>query len=378
MKDYKSTKDKESKKRHKIRKYFRRIILLINLLLAALLLISYLSTFISPVYYHWIAFLGLIYPVLLITNILMVIYWLLLRSKKSLISIVAIIIGFNHIGDFFTINFEDKIPSGKSKVEVLSYNVRVFNRWNWIKNKNKGAEIINFIKNKNANIVCLQEFYSDKKHGNNDSAIKDNSGLQNSHISYSCKNNITYNSGIATFSNYPIINKGKISINNNDNFCIYTDLKINNKVVRVYNVHLKSIHLGYNDYDFLKNLNRTDTIDVKGAKSIFQKMKRSYVTRAKQADLIASNIKKCSYPVILCGDFNDVPMSYAYHTIRNSLNDAFRMSGNGIQETYTETDMPFRIDFILYSKNIQAYNFNREKVSLSDHYPINCTLQLPN
>ncbi len=352
--------------------------LLINIIIAVAMLVSYLSTFISPTHCHCIAFSGLIYPILLIINILMAAYWLLLRSKKSLISIAAILIGFNYLGDFFTISLNDKIYNEKANIEVLSYNVRVFNRWNWIKNKNKGAEIINFIKNKNANIVCLQEFYSDKKNSDNASAIKDNSNLPNSYISYSIKNNIASNSGIATFTNYPIINKGKISLNNNDNFCIYTDLKINNKIIRVYNIHLKSIHLGYNDYNFLKNLNRTDTIDVEGAKNIFQKMKRSYITRARQSDLISANIKQCSYPIILCGDFNDVPMSYAYHTIKGSLNDAFRMSGNGIQETYTETDMPFRIDFILYSKNIQAYNFNREKVSLSDHYPINCTLQLPN
>ncbi len=376
MEKHKAIKYREGKKRKGIRRYLQRFILLINIIFAISLLVAYLSTFISPADCYFIAFAGLIYPILLIMNILMAVYWLLVKPRKALISIIVIILGFTYLNDFFTISFNEK-TSIKS-IKVLSYNVRVFNRWNWIKNKNKGAEILSYIKNSNANIVCLQEFYSDKQHHDNAAAIKKKSILQHSYISYSTKNNIASNAGIATFTNYPIVNSGKISLNRNDNFCIYTDLKINGKIVRVYNVHLKSIHLGYDDYDFLKNLNRTDTIDVKGAKSIVHKMKKSYIIRAKQANLIAASIKQCSYPVVLCGDFNDVPMSYAYHTISNSLNDAFRMSGNGIQSTYTGAYMPFRIDFILYSNNIQSFNFNREKISLSDHYPISCALQISN
>lgn len=102
------------------------------------------------------------------------------------------------------------------------------------------------------------------------------------------------------------------------------------------------------------------------------------MTRAEQADLIAKHIKNCNYPVILCGDFNDVPMSYTYHTIANSLTDAFRKSGNGVGATYTGTYMPFRIDFILYSKGLKAVDYKTGNISLSDHYPVSSTLQVEN
>ncbi len=358
-----------------IKIYFRRIMLVANIAFAIALILSYLANFVNPNTFYFVAFFGLLYPVWVILNLAMLTYWLFTIPVRALISILSIGLGFHYLVNFFTISFNDNSNSDKSNINVLSYNVRVFNRWNWVKNKNQGAEIIKFIKNSHANIVCLQEFYSDKAKHDNVAAIMNKSILKHADVSYNRKNNNTYKSGIAIFTSYPIVRKGKIGYNKNDNFCIFADVKIDSKIIRVYNIHLKSIRLGYSDYNFLKRLNNTDTIDVKSAKSIYTKMKRSYILRAKQADLIAQNIKNCNYPVILCGDFNDVPMSYAYHTIKHSLIDAFSKSGNGLGATYTKTLLPFRIDFILHSSSIQSIEYKTVELLLSDHYPVKSTLQ---
>ncbi len=361
-----------------LRKYSRKIVFTINIFSVAAILLSYLSTYISPVDFYGFAFLGLVYAFLLLINVLFVIFWLLLKSKKFLVSLVAILIGWNFLTSFFQVSFnKNVIEHNEQEIKLLTYNVRVFNRWNWSKEKNLGMKTINYIKKTGANIVCLQEFYSDDSNGKNatDSIIS-NSGLKYAHISYATKQNRTFHYGIATFTTYPIINNGKVKLKQDENFCIYSDLLIAEDTVRVYNLHLESIHLGYDDYHLIENINTTDTIDVKGIRSILSKLKRGYQKRARQADVIAAHIETCEYPVIICGDFNDTPVSYVYKRLSNKLMDAFCLSGNGIGSTYINKYSTFRIDFVLHSGMLLSFNHQTPRVEFSDHYPVLCSLIL--
>ena len=361
-----------------LRKYFRRIVLTLNILSALALLLSYLSAYISPVDFYGFAFLGLIYAFLLLINILFVILWLLLKSKRFLISLVAILVGWNFLTSFFQISFNKKVfEHNEQELKILTYNVRVFNRWNWSKEKNLGMKAINYIKKTSADIVCLQEFYSDKLNGKNTvDSIKSNSTLANAHISFATRRARTFNYGIATFTSYPIINKGKVKLKQDENFCIYTDLLIDKDTVRVYNLHLESIHLGYDDYHLIENINKTDTIDVRGIRNILSKLKKGYQKRARQADVIAAHIETCQYPAIICGDFNDTPVSYVYKRLTNSLVDAFRLSGNGIGSTYINKYSTFRIDFVLHSDKLLSFNHKTPRIEFSDHYPVMCSLKI--
>jgi len=355
-------------------KFFKKISVWLNIILAIFLIFAYLSAYISPVNFSLFAFFGLIYPFLLILNILFLAYWIFRKNKYFLISLIAILIGWNFLFSFFQINFNKKnFKVNEEKTKFLSYNVRIFNLWNWSKEKNRALKTYDFIKRNNYDIVCLQEFYSSNNYGKNavDSILK-NSSLKYVHVSYAKKGKKTYNHGIATFSSYPIVNMGKVQINENDNFCIYTDLQINNDTVRVYNLHLESIHLGYNDYQAIDNINNDTIIDVKVYTNILDKLKRSYIERAHQVNFISAHISKSKYPVILSGDFNDTPFSFAYNSLSKNMKDAFIESGIGIASTYIHKLSTFRIDFILHSKSLQSYNFRRLKVKLSDHYPIEC------
>ena len=265
----------------------------------------------------------------------------------------------------------------EQEIKVLSYNVRIFNRWKWSNEKNSGNKAIEFIKNAKANIVCLQEFYSDSVNGlNTVDSIMINSSLQNVHISCTTSNNKIFHHGLATFSSYPIINKASVQLNEDENFCIYTDIQMGNDTVRIYNLHLESIHLGYDDYHLIENINNTDTINVKGIRNILGKLKRGYQKRASQANMIASHIETCKYSLIVCGDFNDTPVSYVYERLSANLLDAFCESGSGIGSTYINKYSTFRIDFILHSNDIQSFNYNSPQIKLSDHYPVQCSMQL--
>jgi len=358
-------------------KFFKKISVWLNIILSLFLIFAYLSAYISPIDFSLFAFFGLIYPFLLVLNLLFLAYWIFRKKIHLLIPLIAIFIGWSFLFSFFQINFNKKnFKANEEKIKFLSYNVRIFNLWNWSKEKNRALRTYNFIKNNNYNIVCLQEFYSSNHKGKNalDSILK-KSSLKYVHVSYAKKGNKVYHHGIATFSSYPIVNKGSVQINKNDNFCIYTDLKIKNDTIRVYNLHLASIRLGYSDYKAIDNINNDTIIDVKAYTNILGKLRKSYIERAHQVNFISAHISKSKYPVILSGDFNDTPFSFAYNSISKNMKDAFIESGIGIESTYIHKFSTFRIDFILHSKSLKSYNFRRLKIKLSDHYPIECYFQ---
>ena len=119
-----------------------------------------------------------------------------------------------------------------------------------------------------------------------------------------------------------------------------------------------------------------DNKEVKDSKNLIRRLKNAFKKRANQADIISAHIAHCHYPVIVCGDFNDTPDSYAYKTISKGLKDAYCESGKGIGSTYNGKIPFLRIDFILHSPKFNAYNFKVNKDDLSDHFPVTCLLEL--
>jgi len=295
-----------------------------------------------------------------------------------LISCLTILLGWSFLTRFVTFTVLDKNPkSTKNRINVLSYNVRIFNLWNWNTDKNSAGKILNFIKKSRPDVICLQEFYSKEALGKNSKdSLLNRSTLKYWHIEYIQKNNKPGNTGIATFSRFPIVSKGEIQISDNDNYCIYTDIKFNKDTIRFYNIHLESIHLGHEDYYLIDNIEDRDSIDVNGLKSIYWKFKTSYKKRASQVNSIVEHMKKCKYRLIVCGDFNDIPVSYAYQVLSSNLKDAFKISGNGIGYTYINRYRTFRIDYILHSQELESYDFKVPHIRYSDHFPIQCSFNL--
>jgi endonuclease/exonuclease/phosphatase family metal-dependent hydrolase len=93
-------------------------------------------------------------------------------------------------------------------------------------------------------------------------------------------------------------------------------------------------------------------------------------------DILSAHIRQSPYPTIVCGDFNDTPVSYTYHKMRGKLVDAFIESGSGIGNTYLGNFPSFRIDYIFHSKSFRSCCFRTDRINMSDHYPVMCTLSL--
>ncbi len=366
------------------KKRFRwsKIVLGINYAFILLLCFSYLAPYISPRIFWPLAFFGISYPVFLIINCLFVLYWLLRRRIRFLYSLLAIVIGYNTLFAYVQVRFSktpERAVHAKHKLKIMSFNTKLFDLYNWSHNMETRSKIFDLLKSESSDIICMQEFYnSDKGHFRNLDTLVKLQRAKYSHTEYMVTLRGTDHWGMATFSSYPIVNRGMIDFNTRgNNSCIYTDIQIGTDTIRVYNVHLQSMHFSDNDYKFMESiLDVKDLNELEGSKSILRRMKWAFLRRAGQVEIINEHLRNCRYPVIICGDFNDTPNSYSYHTLSKGLKDAFLESGSGFGQTYYGKFPSFRIDYILHSPSIFSWDYRTIHTDLSDHFPITCNITL--
>ncbi len=269
----------------------------------------------------------------------------------------------------------------------MSWNVRLFDVYNWTNNEKTKSKIFDLLGEKSPDIICFQEFYYDgKKRGEDRFVTKDKIKeiLQTPYVHevYTDTVRKRYYFGTALFSKFPIVHEGKITFKSApSNVCQYTDLQLPNQdTIRIYNVHLASIRLTYSDYKFLDNIdNEADTIDLEeGSRSIFSRMKKAYLARANQVEVIKDHMRQSPHPLILCGDFNDPSFSYTYKTLSEELSDAVLQSGFFLGPTYANYIPVFRIDYILHDDYFCSSSFETIYKKHSDHYPVTAQLSVKN
>ena len=338
-----------------------KLLYLINSICLLLLIFSYLSPFISPTFFWPISFFGLLFPILYVINSLFLVYWIIGFKKQLWANIIVLLIGIQYISLFF--GTQPTTTNTTESIKVLSYNVRLFNRYEWLPRPDIKSEIFEFLKKENADILCIQEFYTADKIPSFNYKYR-HIGLQNKKSQWH----------MAIYSKYPQIDKGTVSIKGErvNNTCIYSDMTINSDTIRVYNVHLASNWFKNSDYSFLQNPQKNNL--TKGIKGIAEKMKSSYKKRAEETKVIKQHMENSPYPIILCGDFNDTPISYAYNTISATLKDAFKESGKGIGQSFVKIPA-LRIDYILHNEQFKSTNYQKYNQILSDHYAVSCELR---
>jgi endonuclease/exonuclease/phosphatase family metal-dependent hydrolase len=362
----------------RIKKVISILIQIIYFTLLVSLLLAYVAPYANPKSFWPLAFFGLAYPFLFVTNILFLIWWIIRWKKLFWLSLVCILIGWANMKHFF--HFQENSNS-KSGIKILSYNVRLFDLYNWTHNKNTRFNIYSLIKKESADICCFQEFFqSDSGNYKTLDTLIELTQSTDHHVAYTLTRRKKDHWGIATFSKYPIINKGEITFKTrSNNICIFSDLKVGTDTVRVYNLHLQSISFGYADYKFIDALKENnDTLDAEdieiASKNILRRLKRAFIKRASQSEKVLNHIASCKYSTIVCGDFNDTPFSYTYHSFSEKLQDSFMESGSGIGNTYLGDFPSYRIDYIFHSNNFYSSRFEVFKTDLSDHYPVICHL----
>lgn len=356
------------------------ILLIINILFVGLLLMSYFANYCFPENYPYIAYTGILYPYLLAGNIIFVIIWLFKRKRTIFLSLICIVIGFSFLPRLYQHKSETPNMDSTFTFKLLSYNVHIFGLYS---DEDAHDSIFQFIALENPDIICFQEYFQDNTSHKNDSILKTILKTDYKHLHTQGK---TKNFGLVTFSKYPILNKGFLAFtDSSSNKAIFTDILIGDDTVRVYNIHFQSVHFDKEDYLFTAKVTDQD-VDMKsdeiqsGSKRILQKLKEGYIIRSKQVQVMVEHMKNSPYPVLVCGDFNDVPWSYTYQQISNLATDSFVKSGKGFGNTFlVNHKIPFRIDYIFYDdKAFDTFDFTVRKVNYSDHFPIHVLLTFKN
>jgi len=357
--------------------YFLNICLLLALLLAAL------SCYVSPALAWPLSFFGLAFPVLIIVEILFIGMWAIWRQKIVWVNLGALLLCAPFIRTTFAFHFSHQEEKG---IKMMSYNVRNFDLYNWSGNKKTRARIMDLIRKENPDIACFQEFYTNDDEFQNLEYLRDSLGYkyQYLHVTYDKWHKNTEQMkwhlqqwGLAIFSKYEIRDTGVVNFHEEgSNQCVFADLNVNGKTLRVYNTHLQSMHLGYDDYDTIEELSENQNTSWHRLRNILKKMKHAYTRRAAQAAMVHEHMDKYQGQKLICGDFNDAPVSYSYQTIGSGLKDAFIDCGKGFGPSFDTKLGVFRIDFILHDPSVQINSYRSIHKSLSDHYPVVVTISL--
>jgi endonuclease/exonuclease/phosphatase family metal-dependent hydrolase len=346
------------------------------------LLFAYLTPFVHPNTFKILPFFGLAYPILLLFTILFLIIWIFVRSRMAiLIGLVLVIGGKLHFRMIAIGNGTDEETETTEPLHVMSYNVRLFDLYNFsgtdrLKTRD---EIFDFLRNESPDVVCFQEFYHQDKP--TDFVTRDSIisflGIKDYHERYAHKLRGRQNFGVAMLSRYPMIAKGDVMFEQQGsrdvNYCIYADIVKGNDTFRIYNIHLQSIRLEREDYSVFDDA-EVKKPEVSMVRLMMDKLLIAYPKRADQARRVMEHVVTSPYPTIVCGDFNDTPMSYTYHQFNKSLIDAYRNTSFGIGSTYAGRVPAGRIDYIFHTKDLESSTFRIQDKVLSDHRAISCTI----
>lgn len=360
-----------------MRRFFKYSFLLVNILFALLLACTRILPHANPYEYSYLGLLGLIAPLLLVLNLIFILFWLITRKfLYLLVPFFAIAFSWKVLSVCFAyhIGQQQNIIKSNSAFSVMSYNVRLLDFYNWSADKNTRSKMLDFFKEKNPTILCLQEFYSSNgKNGvNNIKAIQ-----EICHYEYvaECNMQVTKRGkwGSVIFSHLPIVNSKNYEIDvQSGNLLQRADIAQKGDTFSIYNVHMKSNKLSKTESDLI-NIHEVPALNdsnLSKSKSIFKKLYENSANRGLESDIVATVIAQHKKPAIVCGDLNDLPSSYVYFTVRDTLNDAFLEKGFGLGRTYRNNPPLFRIDYIFYHPHFSLSGFETISVPYSDHNPL--------
>jgi endonuclease/exonuclease/phosphatase family metal-dependent hydrolase len=340
--------------------FISKTMLFFNVVVAITTLMAYLLPFLAPKWFPFLSVLSLLLPFFLVVNLFFFTYWLIQFKKYIFVSGLVLLLGITFINKFYNLK-QTVLPKSENEFTIMSYNVRLFNKFNWYKKANIPTKIAEFVSEKNPDILCVQE-YSDLEKTKF-------SNYKYQHI-FKEGNNIIV--GNAIFSKYKIIDKGVINFPNSTNNAVYADIIKGNDTLRIYSMHLQSIKISTNiEEEEIQKMNESKT------KYIFRKISGAFTKQQEQSLLLKQHFSECKYKKIICGDMNNSAFSFVYRTIKGSMQDAFESNGDGFGKTYNFKYYPARIDYIFADKNIQIKSFETlNDFYNSDHFPLISRLEI--
>jgi len=330
--------------------WLSKIMLFFNVILIAVTFIAYSLPFLAPKTFPFLSVFSLGLPFLLFLNFFFFLYWLLQLKRYLLLSGLVLLLGITFINRFYKFS-DSNLPKEPTDFTLMSYNVRLFNLYEWLPKDDVPQQIIKLIQDKKPDILCLQEFSP------NDLVSKSLHYKHNHTKLYGGKNKY----GQAIYSNYKIINRGEIEFPNSSNNVIFADIIKEKDTIRIYSMHLQSIKISTDIHE---------KINEEKSKYLFKRLSKAFTIQQQQAELIKLHYETCKYAKIICGDLNNSAFSYVYRTIKGEMKDAFEEAGVGFGKSYNYKYYPARIDYIFVEDSINVKQFKSiDTFFQSDHFP---------
>ena len=348
------------------------IVWIVILLVAFLLLFSAFSpSIVQPVKHSVLSLAGFVFPLLVVINLLLLLLLLLFRRfKVALVPLAGLAMCYSQLSTYFPLNLTSTKQS-EGSIKLLSYNTMSFS--SMVKSNGKNA-VLDYLKASEADVICLQEH-----------TVSSNSRYVTQKDVDKALSDYPYRSGktadgkkplpyMAVYSKLPVLKTERIAMESSNNGAMAYQLKWGLDTLLLINCHLESNKLTSEDKEMYEQMiEKHETEQVKaGLRVLVKKLAEASAIRAPRADSIANYLKRHPYKyVMVCGDFNDIPISYTHHTLTRTLNDAFVESGRGLGISYHKNKFLFRIDNILVSAGLKTSNCTVDSsIDASDHYPI--------
>ncbi|TMI81060.1 MAG: endonuclease/exonuclease/phosphatase [Bacteroidetes bacterium] len=367
----------------RFRAFAQAFLITVNILLAVFYLLACLAPYLNP--YHWwfISLLGLFFSFMFFLLLFSILFWLVIRIKYALLFFIVLLFGWKSIRVSFAFNLTRSFNYERQPqtLRIVTWNVARFVEI--IKNNNKGSlvrlKMMELLKQQNADVLCLQEFHTATRpdYYDNITYIERELNYPYHYFSWDEDGVGIYYSSII-FSRIPLIDTGRVRFPQPSlpEPLIYADLKLGRDTIRIFTSHLQSVQFNKLDYERIDRITNYEDSVLANSKDIFSKIKTGIKYRSVQAKLVKKMIAESPHPVVLCADFNDVPNSYTYFTIRGDMQDAFLKEDFGVGRTFTALSPTLRIDYILASRQLSFLQFNRVTKRYSDHYMLVADLQL--
>jgi endonuclease/exonuclease/phosphatase family metal-dependent hydrolase len=356
---------------------FDWLMIAVSVTVAALFVLSWMARWISPASYGFMSAAGLFASMLYAANFLCLLYWIIRWRRGVWIPLAVTLIGIGSVTLFFrpalTQSYTD-YSRDRSLIGIVTYNVRGMMRpveGSPTAMRSSMVEVAAVVDSLRPDILCIQEFASTPD--NPASRFEAELPAYNyNRKRYNREGSGSgYGWGNAIYSKYPIAGSGHIDFDGTNNSILWADISVNRDTVRVFCAHLQTTAIKASDEryivegDFVGDETRTSRM-----KGMLRRLTQNYVIRAAQADTLATRVAASPYPVVVCGDFNDTPASWAYRRISKGLRDSFREAGRGYGPTYRGFFDMLRIDYMLHSPRMTCVWYDSPSFDNSDHNPV--------
>lgn len=324
--------------------FFEHLLFVVNCLLLIFQLMLMGSI---PSFFNY-SILNLFIPIVVLLNLLFFCYWVLKLKWPFLLFMGAFLLGYSEWNLLYQFP-NTSIRKSSSTFSVMSYNVRLFNKYRWINSNTISTDIKALIEEEAPDIVCLQEY-----------SKTDAPRFESYEYKYIQPSRSMGKSPLAIFSKFPILDQGYIDFEASTNSGAFIDISFRNKPLRIYNLHLESFRI--NAEDSLFTSSNSQALQLK-----FDEVFKKQLTQIEQFNKVEEGNE---HPSIICADLNNTQFSKTYKALAKGRNDAFSLAGKGLGETFYFSSFPLRIDFIFTDPSLKVNAFRVIKVPYSDHYPI--------